>query len=137
MNEQIYYTVETEWGLHVTNTENCLDNYETVTANMKAIIETAVAKGISRILCESHKMKTMMSVIELYQLANNLAKWETLGMRIAYLMPKLVEAEDAIFFETVTSNRAVTIKFFADYDKAVAWLCEGSLSNGNKKRQTE
>ena len=122
MNEQTYYTVETEWGLHVTNTENCLDNYEEVTTNMKAIIESSVQKGIKRILCESHKMKTMMSIIELYQTANNLFKWNALGIRIAYLMPQLVHDENTIFFETTTFNRAVTIKFFADKGKAIDWL---------------
>lgn len=124
MNEQTFQIVEMDWGLHVTNTENCLADYETVTANMKAIIESCVSKGIKRILCESHKMKTIMSVIELYQTAANLAKWNAYGMRIAYLMPQMVEDEDAIFFETATFNRAVTIKFFADKERAVAWLRE-------------
>ena len=65
-----------------------------------------------------------MSVIELYQVAANLAKWKASGMRIAYLMPKMVETENTIFFETITSNCAVTIKFFSDHDTAVSWLCE-------------
>ncbi len=124
MNEQTYYMVETEWGLHVTNTESCLDDYETVKTNMKTIIELCVKKGIKRILCESHKMKTMMSIIELYQTADNLMKWNAFGMRIAYLLPKMVESEDAIFFETATRNRAIIIKYFADKDRAIEWLCE-------------
>ena len=124
MNEQTYYTVETKWGLHVTNTENCLTDYETVTTNMKTIIESCAAKNIKRILCESHTMKAMMSVIELYQTAENLSKWNAFGMRIAYLMPQLVKSKGSIFFETATSNRAITIKFFAEKDTAIAWLCE-------------
>lgn len=111
-------------GLHVTNTENCLADFDTVNANMKAIIESCISMGIKRILCESHKMKTMMGVNDLYQTAFNLAKWNAFGMRIAYLMPQMVNSEDAIFFETATLNRAVTIKCFADKDKdkAIAWL---------------
>ncbi len=126
MNEQTYYSVETEWGLHVTNTENCLHDYEMATTNMRAIIESCVEKDIKCILCESHKIKTMMSVIELYQTAANLMRWNALGMRIAYLMPQLVETEDTVFFETATFNRAVTIKFFADKGKAIAWLRKGT-----------
>ena len=124
MNEQTYFMTQTEWGMHVTNTENCLDEFEAVNTNMKSIIEECVKKGIKRILCESHKMKTMMSVIELYQVASNLQNWKALGMKIAYLMPVMVETEDSLFFETATSNRAVSIRFFADQGKAVTWLCE-------------
>ena len=124
MLEQTYYTVETEWGLHVTNSENCLDDYETVTTTMRAIVELCAKQGIKRILCESHKMAPMMSVIDLYRTAANLLDWNAQGMRIAYLMPQLVKDENTVFFETATFNRAVTIKFFGDKDRAIGWLCE-------------
>ena len=114
--------METEWGLHVTNTESCLEDYETINTNLKAIIESCTEKRINRILCESRKMKPMMSMIELYQLATNLAAWEAFWIRIAYLMPHFVETEDTVFFETAAINRAVTIKFFAEKDRAIAWL---------------
>ena len=124
MNDQDYYVVETDWGLHVTNTENCLDNYETVNTNLKAIIESCSEKGIKRVLCESRKTKPLMSIMELYQLASNLAAWKAHRMRIAYLMPHFVEREDTLFFETAAINRAITIKFFAEKERAISWLIE-------------
>ena len=122
MNDQTYYIVETEWGLHVTNTENCLDDYEIVHTNLKAVVQSCVEKGIKCVLCESRKSKPLMSIIELYQLATDLAAWKAYGIRIAYLMPHFVETEDTVFFETATFNRAITIKFFADKERAISWL---------------
>lgn len=124
MLEQTYYITETDWGLHVSNSENCLGDYETVTTSMRSIVEMCAKKGIRNILCESHKMAPMMSVIDLYRTAENLVQWKAMGMRIAYLMPEMVTDENSLFFQTVTQNRAVTISFFADEDRAIAWLRE-------------
>ncbi len=124
MNEQTYYFAETDWGMHVTNTENCLEDFDTVHADLKAITLMCAEKGISRILCESRKNKTMMSLLDLYETAMNLSKWCPAGMRIAYLMPHFVDTEDTVFFETAAKNRAVTIKFFASKEKAIAWLVD-------------
>ena len=125
MNDQTYYFVETPWGLHVTNTENCLDDYDTVSTNLAAIVQSCAQKGIQRILCESRKTKPLMSIMGLYQLATDLAAWKAHRLRIAYLMPHLVESEDTVFFETATFNRAITIKFFADKERAISWLING------------
>lgn len=125
MNQQTYYFVETDWGLHVTNSENCLEDYETLNTTLKSIIESCTKKGIKRVLCESRKTKPMMSIIELYQLATDLLAWRAHPIRMAYLMPHFVESEDSLFFETAALNRAITIKFFADKEKAIAWLTDG------------
>ena len=128
MNDQEYYIKETDWGLHVTNDENCLDEYQIVSTNLKAIIQSCAERDIKRILCESRKTKPLMSIIELYQLATNLAAWKAFRIRIAYLMPHFVESESTLFFETAAINRAITIKFFAEKQRAISWLINDQAS---------
>ena len=122
LQPQEFYYAETEWGLHVTNTSSCLASYETTTRTMKNIIEMCVEKKPRRILCEGHRKKPIMSLIELYRTGRNLMQWQATGFRIAYLMPELVDNEDMLFFETVGENRSIFITLFADKARALGCL---------------
>jgi len=96
---------------------------------LRAAFDGTVALGrqhnVKLYLANYSELQGGHSVVDLYGLADLLAKCVTVPFTEAVLMPQLTaNHEDVKFWETACRNRGMNVQIFAEKARALAWLCD-------------
>lgn len=94
-----------------------LNNY------LKKILEAALLHDMYSVLCDESELKYEIVTLDMLQLAEILADVVTKETRVAIVCHEKY-LNKGKYFETVASNRGVTIKITEDIEEAKAWLTE-------------
>jgi hypothetical protein len=117
----IQYSIETQGTLLKVVTKGKDENLQEVLDYAHAIIGAALKFNCRKILCDERKLQYTLSTLDTYQLAEEASAYSTHTNRIA-IVCSAKYLKDGLFYETVASNRGLTVRVTTDYDKAVDWL---------------
>jgi hypothetical protein len=119
----IKYTMQVEGALLNVNASGRDDSVQEVKDYGMAIIEKAVAHGITRILCDETDLEYTLSALSTFDAATFIAEVAPKVARVAIVInPKNVEA--ARFWENVAVNRGLQVRLSTDRERALKWLTE-------------
>jgi hypothetical protein len=97
------------------------DSVQEVKQYGMAIIEKAVAHGITRILCDETDLEYTLSGLSTFDAASFIAEVAPRVGRVAIVInPK--NAEIGRFWENVAVNRGLQVRLMTDRERALAWL---------------
>jgi len=86
-----------------------------------AIIAACIQSGVTRILCNELDLEYRLGTVDTYQAAEFIAaNAPHVGRAAIVCNPKYLA--DARFWETVATNRGLTVRVFKDTDAASQWL---------------
>jgi hypothetical protein len=76
--------------------------------------------GAHNVLIDACENKVRATTMEAYDLGTLLAKHKHLGLRFALVVHEDLPVHP--FFETVVLNRGMSVRYFKEYEQALAWL---------------
>jgi hypothetical protein len=117
----IQYSIETQGTLLKVVTQGKDENLQEVLDYAHAIIGAAVEFKCKKILCDERKLKYTLSTIDTFKLAEEASVYSAHTNRIA-IVCSAKYLKDGLFYETVASNRGLTVHVTTDYNEAVEWL---------------
>jgi hypothetical protein len=79
-----------------------------------------VATGATKVLIDARQQAAPLDMIEAYEIGNALTQKPLRAITFAVVIP--VPLTEYHFLETVAVNRGVNVRYFDDYDGALAWL---------------
>jgi len=97
------------------------DSLAEVMAYAQAVIENAVTKACTRILCDERRMVYALDTVDTFKLAEFTAAHAPRVAKVA-LVPPPLQVQDAQFWETVVKNRGLRVRIFPTVELAEAWL---------------
>jgi len=117
----IKYEFEIDGKMLKVSTSGKDDNLEEVESYARAILGLAIEHDCTKIFCDERLLEYSLSTLDTYQLAEAASKVAMLLRKIAIVCDQNY-LEDGKFYETVASNRGLTVHVTADYDSALLWL---------------
>jgi hypothetical protein len=97
------------------------DTYQEVLDYFNAVAEVAIKHDIKKIFCDERKVVRSLPVLDILRLGENASQHSFRMARIAIVCDARF-LQDGKFYETVASNRGLSMLVTADYDEAVRWL---------------
>lgn len=97
------------------------ESLEEVMAYGLAIIETAKESGCTRVLCDELELDYALGTFDTFEAAKFIAE-QVPGVARVAIVCKQEQADDAEFWETVATNRGMSVRMFHDLEEAEAWI---------------
>jgi hypothetical protein len=119
----IKYSFSQEDDLLIVRTRGFDESLAEVRDYNRAVKKEAERLGCTKILADERELEYRLSVIETYQLAEDLADLVDAFQKIA-LVTHTNNREAADFWENVAANRGARVKVFYTIDLARSWLTE-------------
>jgi hypothetical protein len=86
-----------------------------------SIVEEAIKNNSRKILCDLRDLSYTLTTLDIYALAEYGATYASKVSKIAMVCQEKV-LDDGRFYETVASNRGLTILVTTEYNQALDWL---------------
>jgi hypothetical protein len=97
------------------------DSLDEVLAYFGAIVEASLQHESHKILCDEREVAYTISVFDTFQLAETASKYAPKLVKVAIVCdPRYLESGK--FYETVASNRGLSVLVTSNYTEAVEWL---------------
>jgi hypothetical protein len=97
------------------------DNLEQVKDYGMAIIEAAVLSASKAIICDERELEYTLNTFDTFESAKFISENAPTVAKVALVCnPKCID--DAIFWQTVASNRGLFVKVFETINEAEAWI---------------
>jgi hypothetical protein len=117
----IQYVLQPEGDLLTVKTSGFDENLQEVEQYGLTILEACKEGNYARVLCDETELEYRLSTLDTYESAVFLASQAPRLIKAAIVCnPKFVQ--DAHFWETVATNRGLTVRVFKDVESARAWL---------------
>ena len=99
------------------------ESMEEVLRYAGSILTSAIEFQSRKILCDERNLVYEISTLDTYLLAEKAAKHSKHLIKIA-IVCKTEYLKDGKFYETVASNRGLTVRVTSDIDEAEKWLLQ-------------
>jgi hypothetical protein len=76
------------------------------------------------IIVDTRRMRTIMSITDLYYLAAELAKFRKHSLKKIAIICQIPRLDYAAFFAVCSQNRGFNVNAFSSYENAMEWLIE-------------
>ena len=110
---------ETEWGLEIVLKEGVIIDDNSIIPTIKFIIEECLKTNKNKVVVDASKVIRRASIFKLLEVAE---AFQYERIKIAFIPPKLADAEQSKALETFSFNRGVQLRYFPDMDTALEWL---------------
>lgn len=117
----IQYVLKSEDDLLTVKTAGFDESLEEVEQYGLAILEACKQGNYSRVLCDETELEYRLSTLDTYQSAVFLASQAPRLIKAAIVYNEKF-VQDARFWETVATNRGLTVRVFKDAESARDWL---------------
>jgi len=117
----IHYQTEVHGNLLKVITTGEDESLEEVMDYAHTIINEAVKAGIIKVLCDERNLIWKLSTFDTFQLAEDTSMLAPKVAKIA-IVCNAKYVEEGRFYETVATNRGLTIRVLSDIDEAERWL---------------
>lgn len=117
----IQYSIEVQGTLLKVVSKGKDENLQEVLDYAHAIIGAALEFKCKKVLCDERKLQYKLSTLDTYKLAEEASVYSKHTTRIA-IVCGVKYLKNGLFYETVASNRGLTVHVTADYDEAADWL---------------
>lgn len=84
------------------------------------LVRLQAATGVMKVLVDARQQAAPLDMMEAYEVGHVLTQKPLRTLVFAVIIP--VPLTEYHFLETVAVNRGVNIRYFDDYDRALAWL---------------
>ncbi len=84
------------------------------------LVRMLASTGATKVLVDARQQAAPLEMMEAYEIGHGLTQKPLRAITFAVVIP--VPLTEYHFLETVAVNRGVNIRYFDDYDRALAWL---------------
>ncbi len=98
---------------------------ENVSRHWTALMDFCARHHCWRVLSEATRPRRLLSAIDVYDAGVSIARTGA-GLRIACIWEGYTPDDLTAFFQNVTGNRGITVRWFTDRDEALGWLGAGA-----------
>lgn len=99
------------------------DNLEQVMGYGMAVMAAAIQSGCSRVLCNELELEYKLGTFDTFESARLISENAPSIARVA-IVCNAKNIKDALFWETVASNRGLLVRVFRNIPEAEEWLIE-------------
>lgn len=117
----IHYEMQTDDDVLTVVASGFDESLEQTFAYSQSVIQTAVAHGCTRILCDERALEYRLSTIDTFDLARQIIDIAPKLAKVA-LVCNPMSSSDAQFFENVVVNRGLSVRVFKTLTDAKNWL---------------
>ena len=117
----ISFQMRVEGDLLLVEASGWDESLEEVLGYGKAVVDAAVRGGCRRILCNEAALEYRLNTLDTFKAAAFIADYAP-HVAQAALVCSPGCAADALFWETVASNRGLRVRAFRNVDAAWSWL---------------
>ncbi|MEW6028160.1 MAG: hypothetical protein ACOYZ8_12910 [Chloroflexota bacterium] len=86
------------------------------------IVSQIEQPGEYEILVDTREAEIVLSVVDIVELGQALAAHFSLRRNKIAVLASMSDAKQANFLETTSTNRAVRLRVFTDFERAITWL---------------
>lgn len=121
MEREVESIKETEWGLEIVLKDGVIIENDSIIPAIRFIMKECKRNNWNKVVVDASKAIRHVSIFKLFEVAETIQK-EIIRLKIAFIPPKLADAEQSNAMETFSYNRGVQLRYFHDMDTALEWL---------------